>query len=167
MRTELMAENDIREILTRNNLGRLGCSHANQPYVVPMSYVYEGDTIYGFATDGQKNQWMRENPKVCFEVDEIGDRLHWASIVVTGLYREIPDKPENAKERARAQEVLRSRSLWWHPAFAFRRLKTAGPAVVILYVIKIEAMSGYRTVEDRAPGTHAEGIGEDSFVRPF
>jgi nitroimidazol reductase NimA-like FMN-containing flavoprotein (pyridoxamine 5'-phosphate oxidase superfamily) len=132
-----------------------------------MSYVYEGDSLYGFSTDGLKNQWMRANPKVCFEVDEIGDRLHWASIVVTGLYREIADTPQNVKERARAQEVLRSRSLWWNPALSFRRLKTAGPVAVIFYVIKIEAMSGYRTVEDRTPGAHGEGNDEATFVRPF
>jgi uncharacterized protein len=167
MLTEMMAENDIKEILTRNTIGRLACAHANQPYIVPMSYVYDADSLYGFATDGQKNQWMRANPKVCFEVDEISDRLHWASVVVTGIYREIVDSPLNAKERESAQKILRSRSLWWDPGVSFRRLKTAEPFKVILYVIRIASISGYRTVTERIPGTNAGETGKTANLKPF
>ena len=150
MLTELMAVGDIQEILTRNSVGRLACSQDDQPYIVLMSYVYDGNHLYGFATEGQKTRWMRSNPKVCFEVDEISDRLQWASIVLKGHYRELIDSPQFAKDRIHAQKVLASRSLWWEPALSFRRLKTAGRFVTVLYTIEIYSMTGYRTVTKQA-----------------
>jgi nitroimidazol reductase NimA-like FMN-containing flavoprotein (pyridoxamine 5'-phosphate oxidase superfamily) len=47
-------------------VGRLGCSHGGQPYVVPVSVYFgrEERCLYGFSTVGTKIEWMRENPKV-------------------------------------------------------------------------------------------------------
>ncbi len=150
MQTEMMSEKDIKEILTRNSIGRLGCAHANQPYVLPISFVYDLGHLYGFSTVGQKIEWMRANPKVCVEIDEISDRLHWASVVIIGRYHEILDSPEHVEEHNHARQILASRSLWWEPGFAFRRLKTKDRLVTVYYTIKIDSMTGYRTVAGHA-----------------
>jgi len=56
-------------------VGRIACSSKDQPYVVPISFSYESPShIYIFSTFGKKIEWMRRNPKVCLEVDEIANR---------------------------------------------------------------------------------------------
>ena len=73
----LMRELTTREchdVLKRASIARLGCARDNQPYVVPVHVYFDGDYLYSFAMLGQKIAWMRENPRVCVEVDEIVDR---------------------------------------------------------------------------------------------
>lgn len=155
--TELSAK-ECRQILTRVSMGRLGCSRDDQPYVVPIYFAYEPDHLYGFATGGQKMEWMRTNPKVCVEVDEIASQFGWVSLVVTGRFRELPDAPPHAQERKHARELLEQRSLWWETAFATRRVKSASDAIPpLFYSIQIESISGYRAVAnaDEAATTNA------------
>jgi uncharacterized protein len=49
-----MVSKECREILTRTGFGRLGCTHNNQPYVVPIYFAYEADHLYGFSTFGRR-----------------------------------------------------------------------------------------------------------------
>ena len=51
--------------------------------------LYDPDCIYIFSTFGKKIEWMRKNPKVCLQADEIGDRWNWGSVIVTGTYLEL------------------------------------------------------------------------------
>ena len=73
------------------------CAHKNLPYVVPIYFVYEDPYLYGFTTLGQKVEWMRSNPQVCVELDEIVNGTQWMSIVIFGRYQELPDAPENVE----------------------------------------------------------------------
>jgi nitroimidazol reductase NimA-like FMN-containing flavoprotein (pyridoxamine 5'-phosphate oxidase superfamily) len=66
----------------------------NQPYVVPIYFAYEPDRLYGFSTVGQKVEWMRDNPLVCVEADEVRAHNEWASVVVLGRYEELSDRPD-------------------------------------------------------------------------
>jgi uncharacterized protein len=66
-----MSEAECREALTRARVGRLGCALDGQPYIVPVSIVYEEGYIYCFSTGGEKIEWMRANPKLCLQADEI------------------------------------------------------------------------------------------------
>jgi nitroimidazol reductase NimA-like FMN-containing flavoprotein (pyridoxamine 5'-phosphate oxidase superfamily) len=40
--------------------------------------------LYAFSTIGQKVECMRENPKVCLEIEEIADKNHWTTVLVIG-----------------------------------------------------------------------------------
>jgi len=158
MQTEIMIEKDVKELVMATTIGRLACSHEDQPYIVPISFVYELNRLYGFAIYGRKIEWMRKNPKVCVEVDEISDRLHWASVVITGRYRELHDTPQYNEERKHAREVLASRSLWWEPMCSFFLLKSSDLPILLFYTIDILSMSGYRTIADeRMALNHVSG----------
>ena len=87
---------------------------------------------------------MRENPKICVEIDEIADRFRWTSIVMTGEYEEIGDSPDASRERRRAAEFLQQRAQWWLPATA---TVMAGPEhdTPVFYRIRITTVSGRRT----------------------
>jgi nitroimidazol reductase NimA-like FMN-containing flavoprotein (pyridoxamine 5'-phosphate oxidase superfamily) len=86
-----MNAQECRDLLTRLGVGRLACSHYDQPYMVPVYFAYEPDRLYGFATFGQKIDWMRSNPLVCVEADEVRSHFEWQSVIVLGRYEEYPD----------------------------------------------------------------------------
>jgi uncharacterized protein len=148
-------------MLTRLNFGRLGCSRDNQPYVVPIHFAYHDRHLYTVAALGQKIEWMRANPLVCVEADEIIDHYHWMSVVVQGRYEELPDSPEWRMERELAYSLLQRRKMWWEPAWAKEALRVAVEQVMPMYYrIHIDEMTGRRgrpdpveTVAFPAPAT--------------
>jgi uncharacterized protein len=89
-----LSNEQIDELLRNNVLGRIACSVNNKPYVVPVNYVYDGKYIIGHSLAGKKIDMMKENPGVCFEVDEMKDLTNWKSVVLWGQYQEILDETE-------------------------------------------------------------------------
>jgi len=87
------------DLLKRTHVGRLGCAQGSQPYVVPISFAYHREFIYSFATIGKKIEWMRANPLVCVEADEIVSRHKWQTVVIFGRFQELPDTPEFHRTR--------------------------------------------------------------------
>ena len=144
-----MDPQECRDLLTRLGSGRLGVARNNQPYVIPIYFAYEPDRLYGFSTVGQKIEWMRVNPLVCVEADEVVSHNDWASVVVLGRYEELPDKPEYAALRLYAQSVLEKRAMWWQTGYAASQARR-GPksAAPIFYCIHIEDISGHKAVAD-------------------
>jgi len=87
-------EKQIEDLLTKQVTGRLGC-HANGiTYIVPINYVYRHPYIFAHAAEGQKIDMMRENPNVCFQVDEIKSVFRWKSVIAWGRFEEITDPEE-------------------------------------------------------------------------
>ena len=86
-----MTADECRSALQGASVGRLGCALDSQPYVVPINFSFDGTYIYGFTTLGQKIEWMRANPLMCLEVDEVVGQNQWMSIIVFGRYEELPD----------------------------------------------------------------------------
>ena len=103
MRITPISQDYCIELLNRVSIGRLACSLDNQPYVVPVRFAYEPGYRYFFSTVGKKIKWMRKNPKVCLQVDEIGNLANWTSVVVDGTYLELAD-PQYTSEREHAKE---------------------------------------------------------------
>lgn len=94
---------EIDELLREQVVGRIGCHARGLTYVVPVIYAYDGDGLYVASVDGQKIRMMRENPEVCFEVDEY-EAAGWRSAIVHGLYEEL-----SAPEAERAIALLAER----------------------------------------------------------
>lgn len=142
-----MNREECLQVLARGRLARLACARENQPYIVPvfLDYVEASGSLYGFATPGQKVDWMRTNPQVCVEVDEITAGDHWVSVIVTGRFEELPqsvashgapprapERPRNVTEarpagaadheyrrfgveQDRAWQVVTTHAEWWEP----------------------------------------------------
>jgi uncharacterized protein len=107
-----MSREECLRVLAGARLARLACAHENQPYVVPVYLVYyepfDGEAcLCGLTTPGQKIAWMRANPLVCVEVDEVAAYDQWVSIIAFGHYEELPETPGRDEERLRAQEEPR------------------------------------------------------------
>jgi len=105
------------DLLKRTRVGRLSCAQGSQPYVVPISFAYYREFIYSFATIGKKIEWMRANPLVCLEADEIVSRHEWQTVVIFGRYQELPDTPEFQRTRMVAHDLLAKTAMWWEPGY--------------------------------------------------
>jgi uncharacterized protein len=149
MNIEKLSAEDCRSFVSRVSFGRLGCAQENQPYVVPLYFVWQGDRLYGFATLGRKIDYMRGNPRVCVEIDEVESHYSWTSVVIMGEYEEITEDPMYREEKEIAQKLLERRSLWWQPAYVAARLRErADGAAPVFFMIHIRDISGYRGTPD-------------------
>jgi uncharacterized protein len=136
---------ECEEVLARSSVGRLGCARSDQPYVVPVSLYFEPSekAVYGFSALGQKIDWMRGNPKVCVEVDEIHEQLHWTTVVVFGRYEEIGLSGQDHEARRRAFELFQQRADWWLPGVG--KLTTGEEhATPVIYRVRVGTMTGRR-----------------------
>lgn len=147
-----MSRGECDELLARLCYGRLACAYKNQPYVVPTYFTYDAGRLYAFSTMGKKIEWMRSNPLVCVEADEVKDRDQWVSVVVRGRYQEIPDTPKYEKLRREMETVLDETSRWWQTGFASGQTRGQSKQdVPVLYYIEIEEITGHRASPDPAP----------------
>jgi hypothetical protein len=146
MRIDELNETECREILSRSSIARLGCSQNDQPYVVPVGIAYEAEYIYVFATPGKKIEWMRANPKVCVQADEVTNQSDWTSVIANGEYQELPE-PQFTDERNHARKLFEKRHHWWLNALAQRRIQMRDEEIIPLFFrIHVHSMTGLRGV---------------------
>jgi uncharacterized protein len=147
MMIEPMSDRECRELLGRTNVARLACTFNNQPYVVPIHFDYYDGFLYGCSMPGQKIDWMRANPLVCVEIDDVTSREDWETAVVFGQYEELTDIAEYVHARKDAEILFQRRPMWWEPStvpLAGHQAQTA-----ILFRILIDRMSGRRARGER------------------
>lgn len=95
---------EIEQLLETQLVARLGCHAEGRTYVVPVTYAYDGASIYVQSADGMKVRMMVQNPLVCIEVDQIDDLAHWRSVIAWGRF-----EPLFGAEASAALERLRAR----------------------------------------------------------
>jgi nitroimidazol reductase NimA-like FMN-containing flavoprotein (pyridoxamine 5'-phosphate oxidase superfamily) len=135
------------DLLARTRLGRLACVQGSQPYVVPFYFVYVNECLYSFSTVGQKIEWMRANPLVCVEADEVVSPEQWMSVIVLGRYEELLETPEYQGARAFAHTLLKRHAAWWEPAYATTILQgTQRPLVPVVYRIHARQITGHHAI---------------------
>jgi uncharacterized protein len=100
---EIKSKALIERVIANALVCRLGLSKDNQPYVVPISYGYDGTYLYFHtAPDGLKLEYIEANPQVCFEIEDqvrmlphATDASKWSvsyySVIGFGRVEEIVD----------------------------------------------------------------------------
>lgn len=147
MGIEILSRREIFALVDRARLARLACASQGMPYVVPINYVRDGLYIYSFATFGKKIEWMRSNPKVCVEIDDIANNRRWESVVATGEYEELADTPQGGRDLRHAWSLLQTQTNWWEPGTV--RSVVSGslrPLAPIFYRIRLDDITGHRLV---------------------
>jgi nitroimidazol reductase NimA-like FMN-containing flavoprotein (pyridoxamine 5'-phosphate oxidase superfamily) len=144
-----LTTDECSDLLSRTHVGRLGCSQFNQPYIVPIHFSFDRteNYIYAFSTIGQKIKWMRKNPRVCLEVEEITDKDHWTTVIAVGRYKEIGQGPSDDDARRRAEQLFHQRREWWLPGAA--KTKTGEREHIVLYRIQVDQVTGRRAARSR------------------
>lgn len=97
-------KDQINNILSSQVIGRLGCTDGKHVYVVPVTYTYDGEYIYGQTKPGKKLDILRKYPTVCFEIDVMTDMRNWQSILVYGTFQEL-----TKEEAEKARDILYNR----------------------------------------------------------
>ena len=136
-----LAGAEIDDLLETQVVGRIGCHAEGLTYVVPVIYAREDGDVYVASVEGQKIRMMRENPRVCFEVDEYHPGRSWRSVILHGVYEEL-DGPA----ARHALDVLAARFAGGGPA---RRQAQEGRTVC--FRIRVHEASG-RAYERAATG---------------
>lgn len=67
---EIMDRDKIAQVIKNCQVCRLGLSQGNIPYIVPVSFGYDGNTLYFHtALEGKKIDILAVNKNVCFEFE--------------------------------------------------------------------------------------------------
>jgi hypothetical protein len=93
---EEMTSEETEQFLVCTRVGRLGMSMESWPYVVPVGFAYsQGKLFFHTCSKGLKMNLLRENPNVCFEVDEaLSDATMFKSVILFGTVEVVDDKKE-------------------------------------------------------------------------
>jgi nitroimidazol reductase NimA-like FMN-containing flavoprotein (pyridoxamine 5'-phosphate oxidase superfamily) len=148
MLVNVMTPDECIAVVANGRMGNLACARDNHPYIVPIYYAFSENHLYSFSMPGQKIDWMRSNPHVCVQVDSFSDQTHWQSVVMHGIYRELPDTPDTQHDREHAWFLLQQHADWWEPG----SLKPTPQPMIdspthLFYRIAIETMTGRRSSE--------------------
>ncbi|MBP7408625.1 MAG: pyridoxamine 5'-phosphate oxidase family protein [Flavobacteriales bacterium] len=79
----------IEELLREECIGRIGCRDGDSVYVVPVTYVHVGGSLFCHSAEGRKIRLMRQHPQVCVEVDRMQDMANWQSVIAQGRFVEL------------------------------------------------------------------------------
>jgi uncharacterized protein len=83
-----LSPGEIDALLREQVVGRIGCHAGGLTYVVPVIYAFADGAVHVATIEGQKTRMMRENPRVCFEIDEY-ERGSWRSVIAYGSFEEL------------------------------------------------------------------------------
>lgn len=132
-----MSRTETHALLRESKLARLGCIAEGEPYVVPVNYVLDGESVLLHMLPGRKLAAVREHPRVCLQVDCIRDQFHWQSVIAYGTFEEIT----NGTERERALGQLLALFPQLTPVESLIASDAAAPAPVVCRV-RIEEVTG-------------------------
>jgi nitroimidazol reductase NimA-like FMN-containing flavoprotein (pyridoxamine 5'-phosphate oxidase superfamily) len=96
----------INTLLSSQAIGRLACCDGTYPYIIPMTYTYDGNYIYGQTNEGKKLDIMRTNPNIAFQVDSYLDIYNWQSVIVYGQFEELKDEEDNYAREMLLKKVM-------------------------------------------------------------
>ncbi|HMD02630.1 MAG TPA: pyridoxamine 5'-phosphate oxidase family protein [Candidatus Baltobacteraceae bacterium] len=99
-RIEALSDEVLDAFLRAESTARIGyVDQRGQPYVVPVTYAYDGESFYGYSLLGAKIESMNMNPRVCVEVDRITNVTNWICAVALGDFESL--------HGARAEDAVR------------------------------------------------------------
>jgi len=141
---EITDRQQVDSIIEKAIICRLGLAVGNKPYIVPLCFGYDGDSLYFHsALAGRKLDIIRENNNVCFEIEsdinmvDADKACNWSvrykSVIGFGKAHIIND-PESVR---RALDVIMEH--YSNRPFEYPDDKVAKTAVIR---VDIEEMSG-------------------------
>ena len=134
---ERMDREAIREFLAARSTGVLGLAADDVPYMLPMSYAYDGDENFYFTyligPGSRKETLSSRVDRARLLVYNVETMFNWESVLVTGAFTEVPDT-----EWADLEDVLTNA---WRPEL-FQTATLSGE--VKLYRLSMEEATGIR-----------------------
>ena len=151
---EIVGRAEIDAIIRGSLVCRLALANGNEPYLVPVSFGYDGAAIYlHTAAAGRKIDFFLANPRVCFEFERnVGIRadpalackwtMQYESVVGWGTIGEVTDPAEKARALAAIMRQYSGRD-WAFDSAAVAKVRT--------WKIAIAEMTGKRSPPEGKP----------------
>jgi nitroimidazol reductase NimA-like FMN-containing flavoprotein (pyridoxamine 5'-phosphate oxidase superfamily) len=164
-----MSHHDCREMLARTEIARLACALDDQPYIVPIRIDVDRDWLYAYSTLGEKIKWLRHNPLVCVEIDQLTSRREWVSVIIFGRYEELPPAASLEGSRRIAERLFQQHAMWWEPGVVPVTAQAArAPVVFRIHIDRITGRRGKPEADERVhdrPGDNGRRTGVDGVAR--
>lgn len=140
-----LSEQQINNLLSSQAVGRIACTDGKLPYIVPVTFVFDGKYIYGQTREGMKLDILRKNPEVCFQVDVMTDMRHWQSVQVRGRFEEL--KGEEIAEKQsyllnRMMPIMTTSSVHGHEHEDAAEIPDGNRVKPVMYRIRITEKTG-------------------------
>jgi nitroimidazol reductase NimA-like FMN-containing flavoprotein (pyridoxamine 5'-phosphate oxidase superfamily) len=135
----------IQNILTSQVVGRLACVDGEQPYVVPVTYSYDGQYIYGQSNEGMKLNILRKNPNVCFEVERMTSLNDWQCVLAFGKFEELRGKKAEEARKIlfdRVFSLMTSSTIHPYEHEVTARPDDSSRVKYVMYRVGIKKLSG-------------------------
>jgi nitroimidazol reductase NimA-like FMN-containing flavoprotein (pyridoxamine 5'-phosphate oxidase superfamily) len=145
---EITSRSEIDEVIRGSQVCHLAVAAGGDPYVVPVSFGYDGTAVYFHtARDGKKIEIMNSNPRVCVEfernvklVTDDSDACRWSfsfeSVIGYGAAVELLEPEE--KTQGLNQIMLHYSSREW----SFEDSMLASTRV---WRVRLESLTGKRS----------------------
>jgi nitroimidazol reductase NimA-like FMN-containing flavoprotein (pyridoxamine 5'-phosphate oxidase superfamily) len=138
---EITKKSEIEAVIHKSLVCRVGLSGDNIPYIVPLCFGYQDNTIYVHGSlKGKKINILQKNPNICFEFDtdteivEAEDACEWGmkyrSVIGFGKASFLEDPDDKRK----ALNIIMNQ-------YSDRSFQYPGDAIRATAVIKIEIVS--------------------------
>lgn len=150
---EISTRREIDEIIRAALVCRIAFANGDEPYVVPISFGYDGKALFiHTARRGRKIEFIENNSRVCFELEanvalktDEGDACQWTfefeSVIGYGTIIEL-DSAED-KSRGLNQIMLHYSGREWE-------IDEAATATTRVWRIYVESVTGKRSMEKPA-----------------
>ena len=151
---ELSNRKEIDRIIRSALVCRIAFADNNEPYVVPISFGYDGEAVYiHTAKTGRKLDFIAANNRVCFEFEanvsiqtDDRDACKWTfafeSVIGYGTISELESTEE--KSRGLNQIMLHYSDREWD-------IDASATATTRVWRIDIESVTGKRSEEKPGP----------------
>jgi nitroimidazol reductase NimA-like FMN-containing flavoprotein (pyridoxamine 5'-phosphate oxidase superfamily) len=101
-----LTTDECHALLARHNVGRIAFTRHDRVDIEPISYVSDGEWIFGRTSVGAKLATLLHHPWCAFETDEVRDIFDWDSVVVKGTFYILDPEEGSPDTYRRAQKLV-------------------------------------------------------------
>ncbi|MEW6664636.1 MAG: pyridoxamine 5'-phosphate oxidase family protein [Thermodesulfobacteriota bacterium] len=137
---------EMKRLLDRTAVGHLATATQEGPYVVPVNYLFAEECIYiHCGPKGRKVEALRNDPRVCFLVEDAGPQVRWdKGCGISQIYESVmcfgrAEFVEGPEEKRRVLQMMVRKFLPPDVPFPLADENVAGTAVIR---IRVEWMTG-------------------------
>jgi len=151
---EISSRQEINEIIRSALVCRIAFADGDEPYVVPVSFGYDGDAFYiHTAKTGRKLDFIAANNRICFELEanvsiqtDERDACKWTfafeSVIGYGTISELTSSREKSRGLNQIMQHYSGRE--WD-------IDASETATTRVWRIDIESITGKRSEEKPGP----------------
>lgn len=136
-------QNEIRHVIERNNVARVGFDAADWIEIHPIHYVFADDYLIGRTSTGTMLSALAQRCRVAVQIDEIESLFQWSSVLIRSVFLRIPSGSASYEEALSNFRVLVPDAFGPDDPTPFR---------TVLFRIPLQNATGLQSVEsDRPP----------------